>query len=1051
MARISGSKSQPTEKNAPRATSHVLHPTSYALRITHYIARLNLNTLISLLIFAVALYAYTYTLAPTVIEGDAALYQFTPYILGVTYPTGFPLYILLSKLWITLIPFGEIAWRMNFFSAFCSALALPLIYNATRRLLIPSANSTNSINSTNSHLVALTTVLIFATLPTFWRWSTEAKTYALSILFFSGVLYTLGRALETTGQIPTNGLLTIGQLINRRSYVAPHQDNNPTRHATNYELRATIQNFIARVPLALPTLLLGLQIAVHNNAVLLLPGYIVFVLLYFRQQLRSPKAIIGHALLLALPGLFYFYIPLRAEWLIAQYGRQTAIEHGFLADFYHSGFNGLVRYFTATEFTGGVVTNWGLVPEQFFSVYLPLLAEDFTPFGIALGIIGGLGLAITQPRRFLPLLLWYAIPIPLVIVYGQGEQSAFLLPSFLIFAIFAGTTILLIPQLLTKLLRVQRFTPHVLRFTPYLLFLAILFFLLQPQLDHNLIWLTRKWNRDIYHEWSDALNHPLEANAGLLAHWGDLTSFWYLQHAEQRRPDLRGVYPPTEEVVLDWYAHGNPDLYIAGPLQGWASGIQDRYQLIPWGRLVRIAPRQVDPVDLLPDLPAIDNAVFSDNLRLLGVDAPAQATSGQLFPVTLTWQTLVELPPRTTVSLRLVRHDGIVAQLDDSLRSGWFPTDTIAAGQHVLSYALIPVPIGTLPGDYRLQLVTYARVSRPWNLPDGSPVLDMKPVEIVSPNAQDVVIPAYLKQPFSHDFNGEITLAGYDYSVSRVGQGKGFGLELLWQAQKKPEDNYTLLVEALDAGGNLLRSVEVQPVGGEAPTGSWVSGQFIRDQVNIVVPASAPPGDNALYVRLSWLRPDGSQLNLRRWHLPVGSSLALDSLNIVEKEDRVFAPPSQLTTPLAVNLDNKTQLLGYNTTLPALSNADAAFQLNLNDCREQEKGCQLSFEFYWQALSEMARPYRVFVHLVNDDGDIIAQRDKVPGRGEKQPTTGWIPGEVVADPLELTLAPDVPPGHYTLRLGMYLPTDGPRLPIVDVDNQPVGDFVNIGTIILIDE
>jgi hypothetical protein len=92
------------------------------------------DAVIGLLLFGVGLFAYTTTLAPTVLEGDAALFQYIPYALGVTYPTGYPLYILLGKLWLTLLPFGEVAWRMNLFSALCSALALPLMYGAARRL-----------------------------------------------------------------------------------------------------------------------------------------------------------------------------------------------------------------------------------------------------------------------------------------------------------------------------------------------------------------------------------------------------------------------------------------------------------------------------------------------------------------------------------------------------------------------------------------------------------------------------------------------------------------------------------------------------------------------------------------------------------------------------------------------------------------------------------------------------------------------------------------------------------------------------------------------------
>ncbi|MBI1878497.1 MAG: DUF2723 domain-containing protein, partial [Chloroflexi bacterium] len=198
----------------------VSRTTHYALRLSSFISRLNLDTLIGLTLFLSGLYAYTSTLAPTVLEGDTALYEYTPYVLGVTYPTGYPLYILLGKLWVTFFPFGGLAWRMNLFSALCSATALPLIYGATRRLFTPSVLPTHGEDTGIKHpllptprfasllprIAALVTVLTFATLPTFWRWSTEAKIYTLNILLFSGILYTLalaydrGRGSEVRGQ-----------------------------------------------------------------------------------------------------------------------------------------------------------------------------------------------------------------------------------------------------------------------------------------------------------------------------------------------------------------------------------------------------------------------------------------------------------------------------------------------------------------------------------------------------------------------------------------------------------------------------------------------------------------------------------------------------------------------------------------------------------------------------------------------------------------------------------------------------------------------------------
>ena len=130
------------EIEATRLAGAVWYPKSKIQNLKSKIQ--NPDPLIGLILFLIGLYAYTATLAPTVLEGDAALYEYTPYVLGVTYPTGYPLYILLGKLWLTLFPFGELAWRMNLFSALCSAAALPLLYGATRRLLAPHISFANN-------------------------------------------------------------------------------------------------------------------------------------------------------------------------------------------------------------------------------------------------------------------------------------------------------------------------------------------------------------------------------------------------------------------------------------------------------------------------------------------------------------------------------------------------------------------------------------------------------------------------------------------------------------------------------------------------------------------------------------------------------------------------------------------------------------------------------------------------------------------------------------------------------------------------------------------
>ncbi len=1041
-----------------RLTPHVSRLTSHASRITFYVLRYP-DILIGLTLFMAGLYAYTITLAPTVLEGDAALFQYTPYILGVTYPTGYPLYILLGKLWVTLFPFGEIAWRMNLFSAVCSAATLPLIYGAARRLLAPApiapeqkrpekliSPSTEKTTepTTRGFLLptpyfllpdfqdrwiapwsALAVVLTFATLPTFWRWSTEAKIYALNILLFSGVLYTLTLAY-TWGRGSGVG----GQVLS----TSPHASR-----LTSYASR-----------LALPALLLGLELTVHSTTVLLIPGLLLFAWLNLREYLLDKKSLISNLLLLFLPGLLYLYIPLRAEWLIAQYGRDEAIMHGLLADFYHSGLAGWVRYFTAANFTGGVVTNWDLVPQQFLTVYIPLLRDELTPLGIGLGIVGGLTLAINHPRIFWPLFLVYTLPIPFVLTYGQGEQSAFLLPSFLIFSIFVGNALLFITRVACYILRftphASRLTPHASRFTPPLLSLALIFLLFLPQTRSNINWLQSKWDRANYEYWADALAHPLTPGAAVLAQWGDLTPFWYMQYAESRRPDLRGLYPPSAEMVTDYLNSKDNEVYIAGPSsKEWAAGIEEDYQLIPWGRLVRIVPKTIDPQMALPSLPHPSEAIFDNKLRLLGVDYPPQAVDGGPYGVTLTWQALTDLPPETTFSLRLSQGEMIAAQLDDTLLSGWFPRDTLPSGQYVLSYVPIPIRLGTLPGKYRLQLVVYVSYKQPWPLADGTTLLDLGEVELILPPAGTQPDSTSLNPSSGYDFNGEIKLVDYEYTVSRVGQGKGFGVKLLWQAQTQPVDNYILLAELVDREDQVLRSVQQPPVEGRAPTASWQPGQYVRDQVDLVLPASAPVGQQAVQVRLSWLRLGGSKLPLRRWLLPAGDTLDLDWLEVTEKEERIFTvPPVQY--PVDANLDNKVRLIGYNASLPQESRLKSGLQFSQSACAADAEACQVHFDFIWQGLNEMDQLYFVFLHLVDEQGQMVAQQDKGPGIRGKEPTTSWLPGEVVADPVDLTLRSDLPPGRYKLRIGMYLPPAGPRLPVLDKDEQTVGEFVEIGVI-----
>ena len=75
------------------------------------------------------------------------------------------------------------------------------------------------------------------------------------------------------------------------------------------------------------------------------------------------------------------------------------------------------------------------------------------------------------------------------------------------------------------------------------------------------------------------------------------------------------------------------------------------------------------------------------------------------------------------------------------------------------------------------------------------------------------------------------------------------------------------------------------------------------------------------------------------------------------------------------------------------------------------------------------RSYTGFVHLLDQEGRIVAQDDHLPLHGQR-PTTAWVEGEVIEDGYELRLPADLPPGDYWLEIGLY-DADRPGLPRLD--------------------
>ena len=89
------------------------------------------DLIIAALVWLAAFALYVRTLAPSLLWGDMAEFQTLSYTLGMTHPSGYMTHIMIGKLF-TLIPVGNIAWRVNLMSAFFGALAVANVYLITR-------------------------------------------------------------------------------------------------------------------------------------------------------------------------------------------------------------------------------------------------------------------------------------------------------------------------------------------------------------------------------------------------------------------------------------------------------------------------------------------------------------------------------------------------------------------------------------------------------------------------------------------------------------------------------------------------------------------------------------------------------------------------------------------------------------------------------------------------------------------------------------------------------------------------------------------------------
>ncbi|MCB0166529.1 MAG: phospholipid carrier-dependent glycosyltransferase [Anaerolineae bacterium] len=398
--------------------------------------------------------------------------------------------------------------------------------------------------------------------------------------------------------------------------------------------------------------------------------------------------------------------------------------------------------------------------------------------------------------------------------------------------------------------------------------------------------------------------------------------------------------------------------------------------------------------------------------------------------------TLSFVLPDQTVPPELIAPDGQTFQ----------PTSFIAGPTGSIAHFIVAANWSS--GDYQLSIPT---------LPETSPLFSSLQSPVSIHNRPRQFAPPPMDVPLDANFNDLITLLGYDLPQRRAEPGQNLPITLHMRAERTMGQHLAIFNHLLDA--DLIQRGGVDRIPQNFYTTLlWVPGEIVSDAYDVPIDADAPPGIYWLDLGFYPTEKPTSSLPL------IVDGQPIDRNSVMIGPIKVGGPPSGLTTTkpqpentLDLSFGDQITLLGYD--LAKVSHQPSAISGQQSTVSDQSDSSENqpansptphplnstnainstnstnspTLQLYWHTNTIPAADYTVFVHVIDANGDLVAQADAPPAAGA-YPTSLWDPGEIIIDTRPI---PDLPPGRYTLRLGLYDPITDQRLPAPDAPDDAV--------------
>jgi 4-amino-4-deoxy-L-arabinose transferase-like glycosyltransferase len=345
-----------------------------------------------------------------------------------------------------------------------------------------------------------------------------------------------------------------------------------------------------------------------------------------------------------------------------------------------------------------------------------------------------------------------------------------------------------------------------------------------------------------------------------------------------------------------------------------------------------------------------------------------------------------------------------LAQLEDSLgnvlhRADVYLTesDRWRAGEILLQGVEIAVPDFTPPGTYPLR-VAWAERNRDVYLPyEGGQVwADAGSITVPRPDMFPEDAPVDVRREIV--FAPGVELLGWNQFPQQRRPGETLPVTLFWRALDADRPAFELEVALRGADETVIWAGE--PIRDTYPADEWQPGELLADRARWTIPREQAAGNYEVM-----LRSDDTEVTLGQIQ--------------IEGLPRQFEPPAAQEV-IEATLGDALQLYGYTLTL-------------------DEDQSAFSLELIWYAAATVEQDYTVFVHLVDETGALLAQRDVSPQDGT-YPTSLWAEGEYIID---IHTFMQIPDGDYSLRVGLYSQITGDRLQVRTSNNLLRNDYIEI--------